>query len=203
MHTFLRIHLTFVLALLLVSCHTQRGPGGEVGARLDRAREQIRALREAHRSAAADLQQLRTQAEIVRLESEMLRDLGHRAFGPAFALAPPDDSLPPPDFIAASLTYELKVQEGLEEVWLLDEVPESFREVAEMVESGRRMHEECLATYASQNGRAYACTPEQRAYAESVVALRTAQLVSELHPEFRAFLETSRAWWAARCPVPP
>ncbi len=198
-----RIPLAFVFAVLLASCSYRRGPGGEVGKRIDSTREKIASLRETHRSAADDIQQLRTQAEIVRLETEMLRDFGHSAFGPAFSLAPPDESLPPPGFIAGSLTYELKVQEGFEEVWLLLAVPESLPDVTEVVESGRRMHEECLATYARQNGRAYDLTPEQRGYVRSVVALRATQLLTEASAECRAFLETSRAWWAARCPVPP
>ena len=198
-----RTPIALVLALLLVSCRAQRGPGGEVGARIDRTRAQIETLREAHRAASDDVEQLRTQAALVRLQTEMLQEFGQSPIPAVFVEAPSDDSLPPADFIAGSVGHQLKVHEAMEELWLAGPVAHAFADVSEAVGAGRRMHEEFLATYARQNGHAYDYTDDQRAYVRSIVDLRGVQLRMELHAESREFLQTSLAWWAARCPAPP
>ncbi|GEM_PF-5249653 len=201
-HASTRVPLALSLALLLVACHGRPGPGGEVGERVDQARDRIEDLREAHRAASDDLEQLRTQAEVLRLDTEVLRDLGQTPIPAVFVEAPPDDSLPPADYIAASVGHQLRAHEAMEELWLAGPVPEAYLDVSEAVEAGRRMHEEFLAAYARQNGSAYDYGDDQRAYIQFVVELRGHQIRVELHAGSREFLQTSQAWWAARRTAP-
>ncbi len=203
MRYFLRILFACVLVLVLASCRAERGPGGGHGSRFDPERDRIESLREAHRAASDDLEQLRIQAELVRLQTELLQGLGQTPIPAIFVEATPDESLPPAEFIAASVGRQLRVHEAMEEMWLAGPVPDAFEDVSRAVEAGRRAHEEFLATYARQNGYAYDPTDEQRAYVRSIVELRELQIRMELHDELRGFLQTSLAWWAARCPSPP
>lgn len=198
MRSFLYICASIGLGFLALGCRHTRGPGGEVGKRIDRTRDQIHELRDAHSSSSDDLEQLRTQTRIGLLEAEMFRDFGAKNYPPAFFQTPPDDSLPPAEFIETSVTFLLKRLEALEEFWLSASVPDLYPDVAQAVSAGRRMLEEWLATYARQNGHPYAHTPEQREYIQRVIALRGHQLLTESCNHCREFLQTSRAWWEAR-----
>lgn len=195
--------LALALVLLLSACHGRPGPGGEVGKRIDLARDRIEDLREAHRAATDDIEQLHTQGEVVRLQAEVLRDLGQEPLPAVFAEAPPDDSLPPAEYIAASVSLQLRAHEAMEELWLAGPVAHAFQDVSEAVEAGRRMHEEFRATYAVQNGHAYDYADDQRAFIESIVELRGVQHRMEMHAGPREFLQTSRSWWAELCPARP
>lgn len=143
------------------------------------------------------------QIEIGRLEAEMFRDFGVKNYPPTTLQTPPDDSLPPAEFIEATVTFQLKRQESLDELWLACEVPDSHPDVEEAVHANRRMIERFLSTYERHNGYPYAFTPEQRDYIRRIVALRGQQLLAETCDHCREFLQVSRAWWEARSPPQP
>ena len=128
----------------------------------------------------------------------MFRDFGVKNYPPAFFETPPDDSLPPAEYVESSITFQLKRQEALDELWLAGSVPDVHPDVDEAVGAGRQMVEEWLAAYERQNGRPYHYTPEQQEYIRHLVALRGRQLLTETCNHCREFLQGSRGWWEGR-----